>query len=125
MTLRIIRAFHENQPFHTEPGRLIELPFRRGNALRVFEPVFIADESNINIRLLQFAEIDLIGFLVGGGNIFFENKDTEKAGKRRIGLDELFQPDPLCGELFLDTADENSLFHTLPLRSVSVRCRGS
>ena len=103
----IVRTLHEDQPVLVERRGVGELPRRRRQPLRILEPVLVTEQPDIEVAARHFLQIYRVRAAVGGGHVL-EQKRLEETADQCIAAQPVAQSRPLCGELLLDTADEDA-----------------
>jgi hypothetical protein len=58
--------------------------FGRGNALSVLEPVLVAEDAEVNIAVLDFCQVNLIGSLITGGQFFKQENFGDEPSQERV-----------------------------------------
>ena len=104
--------FDKDQSHFAEAGGLVEFEMRGGKSVLIFQSVFIAEETEIEVAVPDFIEIDGFGSPVGCGDIALEEEGLEEAAQQRIARKIFGQGLTLGGEFLLHAADEN--LHHIP-----------
>lgn len=83
--LGIIRhAFDEDQAGFSEPGGLVVFEVSGRQAVPAFPAVVVTEETEVEITVPDFIEIDGVGATVGGRDIAFEEESLEETPQQRI-----------------------------------------
>jgi hypothetical protein len=85
----------------------------------VFNAVFVAEYAQIYTAAAQFSQVCAVSALIGRRKIF-KKKCVKKTTEQWITLHKITNSLPLAGQLFLDTAYENTFFHTVPSGIISL-----
>ena len=105
---RVVRGpFDKDQSHFAEAGGLVEFEMRGGKSVLIFQSVFIAEETEIEVAVPDFIEIDGFGSPVGCGDIALEEEGLEEAAQQRIAGKIFGQGLTLGCEFLLHAADEN------------------
>src|SRR6266700_5233550 len=104
MSSFVVGAFDEDEAKLALLGGALEFALGGGDSVRIFVTILVAKESDIDGAAIHFIEVNVIGALVGSGQVL-ESKRVEIAAQQRVASDEVGQGATLSSEFLLDGAD--------------------
>ena len=103
----VVGALDEHEARNKTLRRALELALGGRDTLCVLEAVVVAEQAEVQIRAVDFIEVEHIDAAVGGRHLL-EQEDIEEPAHQRIATQVVPECRPFGGELLLHAAEENA-----------------